>query len=301
MAVPISDLAPVSVTISGGATHVLAVLAVALPFNLAIEHQRHSGRRFASSSLHSGGGPVLTLTMPARQAVDVFGLGLTKLSDIKVYLSTYADGLRATGAAHSYLQAATGGFAVIESIQAAHRQIATATVRIIPIASSDVANPITRVDSAALPSLAAEPVLNTLGTIDIAGTVREGLQEIQIALNPLLTPVESDGRRFAREVLYQGGNPVVTGQHAGPLGLNTAAGFDGLIVTASTDVYFRENDATNRTLKTTGMRFEFGDGVLQVDDVQAQQDQAALSSFMITGRSDDDDHPLTYTASASLP
>lgn len=295
-----TDMAPFEFTPDGGSNTVGPLFSISLPFGLANQAQRHSGQRFTSTILHAGGQPTLTISMPAKFALDNFGLGLNKLSDFKFWLATYADGERQAGATHSNYQAASGAYLVVDSISASNKSVATASCRVIPLAGSDVADPWTRNDDASLPTLSAEPTLNTLGPMANGGTAQDGLQSISVNLNQLFEPLPTDGDRYAKRVRYAGGSPTINGTHVGTLGINTLAGFEGVNVT-DLDFYLRENDTANGTLKTTGIELAIADGYLQIDSVANTQDGTTSTNFSVVCESSSGTHPISYTASASIP
>lgn len=294
------DLAPLQLTISSVDT-VIPVAAVGLANGNGMTPVKHSGRLFESSILHAGGGAGITVTVPVRFAMDTFGLGVTSFSAGKQFCYTFdSDGKHQSGANNVAWSAASGGRAVITRIGADQKGVVWAQVQIIPFAADDRAYPWVRSDDETIPALASEPVLNTLALMANGGVKVGGLRNLQIDLGQNLRPLQVDGRRYAREALYRGGTPRITGAHTGVLDLQAVAGEEGVAV-SDLDFYLRENDPTNGTLKETGIELAVAEGWLYPVELDLTQDVAGAQGFAVTPLSDSDTHPIAYTASATIP
>jgi hypothetical protein len=174
-----------------------------------------------------------------------------------------------------------------------------ATVRIVPV-SSDGDVPYTESTSASLPSLSAEPVFHTLGSVAVGGSAVDGLQSFNVNFNHDMQPIRSDGERYATSVRYGGASMVISGTTIGATDIQAQAGFIGTTVT-NLDFYLRENDTANGTLKSTGIELAVANGYLQIDNFNATQDSATAVSFTAIPESESNGtSPIVYTASATV-
>jgi hypothetical protein len=274
------------------------------PGVLANPHQ-HSGNEYPTLVAIPGAVPRVTLTIPWRAAYDVLGLGINVLTAFEVYLAKFASLTRASGNVHTKWALSTSctAAAIIMGASVNQDGVLMAEVEVYPLSNDGVAHPLTRTDNNALPSLASQPVLHTLGPMSINGTVVPGLQSASLDLGQRLQVDRTDGASYPILATRIDAAPRVSGTHADPVGLFARLGsLLGVDLTSNAVAYFRQLSAAGLVdTGATAVSITVASGRVVPLEVADSQGSVATIGLDVHGLSSTATHPFAVSVSATAP
>ncbi len=298
----ISSLSPAKLN-----TTVVAVKSVGLSPGIISAADRHSGNLYETLVKTSGAEPRLTLNMPFKSAYDVIGLGVLKLTAFEFYLATFTDYVRAATSTHTKwaLSSSATAVAMITGWSVDMDGDLLATVEVVPLAASAAAHPLTKSDNNALPTLASQPTMHTMGPVSVNGTVINGLRSAGGELGQNLRVIRSDGDRYPRNAGYLGGSPRMTGTHSDPVTLPNTIGLFGLNLTSGGFIqYFRQYDATTGEVTGdagTGISITAATGRIEPADISAADGDPNTIGIQVMGTSSTSTSPFVVSTAATVP
>lgn len=300
----VRSLAPVLVN-----STVIPVAGLQVPPEVASEAFRHSGNEFASALVVPGAAPRARWRMPAKTAFDLVGFKLLKATTLDLHFATFADGIRSSGVAHTKYGLAVGASAYlfIQRIAVADRGIAMADVEAVYLSSNGMVHPIAAPATVALPTLASQPALHTLGKASVNGSVIAGALDATIDLAPEIEVgiggSPGDGLLYPTVAAYTGGRPAIEVGHGDPIALLASLGLTGLAVNASTfALWLRDYDSANHVTLGTGMSFTVANASGRIIPVEfgAESGSVARGGLRIEGLSSTSTHPIAV-GTGTLP
>jgi len=275
------------------------------PGVIANPHQ-HSGNEFPTLVAIPGAEPRITLTMPFRSAYDVLGLGMTQLTAFELYLAKFAALTRATGSVHTKwaLAASCTASAMITGASVTQDGVLMAEVEVRPLSNNGTTPPFARTDNNALPALASQPVLHTLGPISVNGTVVPGLNAAGLDLGQNLDSQRTDGGLFPTLASRISAAPKITGTHADPVGMLAQLGsLLGVAASSNIIAYFRQYSVTTGEVSTgaDSISVTVASGRMTPLDIVDSQGQIATMGIEIHGLSSSATHPFAISVGATSP
>jgi hypothetical protein len=244
--------------------------------------------------------------MPFRSAYDALGLGMVQLTAFEIYLAKFSALTRATGSVHTKwaLTASCTAAAMISGASVSQDGILMAEVEVHPLSNNGVAHPLTRSDSNAMPTLASQPILHTLGPISVNGTVVPGLNASALDLGQKLESQRTDGALYPLLTSRVGAAPKITGTHADPVGMLAQLGsLLGVAASSNIIAYFRQFNATTGEISAgaDSISVTVASGRMTPLDIADSQGQIATMGIEIHGLSSSATHPFAISVGATSP
>lgn len=272
---------------------------------IANPHQ-HSGNEYPTLVAIPGATPRITLTSPWRAAYDVLGLGMNVLSTMDVYLAKFASLTRASGSVHTKwgLTASCSAAAIITGASVNQDGLLMAEIEIYPLSNNGTTHPLTRTDNNAMPSLASQPILHTLGPASINGTVIPGLTSAGLELGQRLDVQRTDGALYPLLAVRIDAAPRLSATHADPVSLYAQLGsMLGADITSNFVAYFRQHNATTGVIDTgsSAVSITVAAGRILPLEVIDAQGQVATLGIDVHGLSSGAAHPFAVSVSATAP
>lgn len=264
---------------------------------------RNSGLEFASVEAVLGAAPKVSFSCPLYEAYALIGLKTLALTACDIYLAKFSSAIRQSGSVHPKysLAASAGGFAYIRSISCRQGAIAMAEVEVVLTSSDGITHPLTA-GTAALPSLAGQPALYTMGPFSINGTAIAGAQSASIDLAPNVEALVADGNLYPRVCAYKGADPVITTDVKDPETLRSTLGsFIGAAISANFVQYFRAVDPTAQTAQATGMSLTVASGRCIPTDIATDNGVIAGGGLRVECLSSSSTHPVVVATGAAVP
>lgn len=301
MVATLSSLAPAKLN-----STVVPVKSIGLAPGLISAADRHSGNLYETLVKTSGAEPRVTLNMPFKAAYDVIGLSVLKLTAFEVYAAKFEDYNRSASSVHSKWALSTSATAVamITGWTVDLDRDLLAVVEVVPLAASAAAHPLTRSDSNALPTLASQPVMHTLGPMSINGTVYPGLAAAGGDLGQNLRVLRHDGDRYARNAGLIGGSPRMTARMRDPVTLDGVVSLLGVNLSSNFVQYFRQYDATTGLVtgdSGTGISITCASGRAEAGDISLTDQDVAEMGLNVIGLSTSSTHPFAISTAATVP
>ncbi len=304
MSVPdIRSLAPLRVN-----STVLPIDQLRVPPEVASEAFGHSGNEFASALVVPGAAPVARWRTPAKTAYDLIGFKGLVATVFDIHFAKFVDGIRDSNSTHTKyaLAASAEAFVYIKSISVAERGVAWAECEAQLLSSDGMTHPLAAPTTVALPTLAAQPALHTMGVSSLNGTAIGGALEVSVDLAPqIMVGIDGspgDGLLYPMVATYLGARPSIEVGHGDPIGLLASLGLTGLVTSASTfKQWFRDYDSTNHVTLTTGMSFTIAAGSRAIPvEFGADTGRVSRGGFRIEGLSTSQTHPVVV-ATGNVP
>lgn len=302
MVATLSSLSPAKLN-----STVIAVKSVGLAPGIISAADRHSGNLYETLVKTSGAEPRITLNVPFKSAYDIIGMGVLKLTAFEFYLATFADYVRSSGSVHTKwaLSSSATAVAMITGWTVDLDGDLLATVEVVPLAASAAAHPLTKTDNNALPTLAAQPTMHTLGPCSINGTVRPGLRSAGGDLGQNLRVIRSDGDRYPRNAGFLGGACRMTAANSDPITLAGITTLFGLNLSGGGFIqYFRQYDATTGEVtgdSGTGVSITAASGRIEPMDISVADQDIPSIGLQVIGLSDSSTSPFVVSVAATVP
>jgi len=267
---------------------------------------RHSGNIYPTLRKRSGASPRITLNIPFKAAYDVIGLGVLKLTAFDFYLATFTDYIRDSASTHTKWALSTSATAVamLTGYTVDMDGDLLAVVEVVPLAASAAAHPLTKSDANALPTLASQPTMHTIGPMSINGTVIPGLRSAGGDLGQNLSVLRSDGDAYARNAGFLSAAPQMTARHADPRTLCNTLGSLGINLTSSFIQYFRQYDPTTGIVSGdagTGISVTVASGTVEPGDLSAGDAEIPDIGVVVSPLSSTSTHPMVVSVAATVP
>ncbi len=283
---------------------VVPVKSVTISAGILAEANGHSGNPYPTLIRVSGGDPKVTLTMPFKPAYDALGFSVTKLTTFEVWLAKFSDFTRSASSDHAKfaLSGSAVAAAMITGIAVDQDGDLMATVDVVPIADTATTNPLA-LGTGALPTLASQPALYTLGPCTINGTTIPGMISAGIDLGQILVPQRSDGCRYPMAACRVGATPRAFGEYGDPVTLLGTLTLDGVAASSNLVQYFRGYNATTGIVDTGATAISLTMAVGRAHPLDLSTVHGGLSrlglEFLPT--SSTSTHPIAYSATATVP
>ncbi|MBA3622960.1 MAG: hypothetical protein H0W48_00520 [Methylibium sp.] len=292
----IASLAPIKLN-----STVLATLDLQLPPDVQAEAFRHSGNEFASAIVVPGATPRVRFRTPFKPAYDLIGLKGLPLTVFDVHLAKFSSGFRSSGSDHPKLSLNTSAqaFAYITRVACADRGIALAEVEVVVLSSNGMANPLSAITTGALPSLAAQPSLHTLGTTVVNGSTIAGGTGFSWDFGPEISlgldGAPGDGLLYHTAASYLGGAPMLDVEHGDPISALTNIGYLGSALTGNFVQWLRTYDAATKVALATGLSLTVADGRVLPADIGAGNGRVATGGIRCMPTSTSGTHPVVVS------
>jgi hypothetical protein len=285
-------------------TTVIPVERIGFSAGIIANPHQHSGNEYPTLVAIPGATPRVTLTVPFLFAYGMLGLGINVLTGFEVYLAKFASLTRASGSVHTKwaLTASCSAAAIITGASVNQDGILMAEVEVYPLSNNGTTHPLTRTDNNALPSLAAQPTLHTLGPMSINGTVYPGLTTAGVELGQRLEVQRTDGALYPILAVRVDATPRITATHADPVAVHGILGLTGVNLTSNLVAYFRAMDTAG--LVSTGadaVSITVASGRVLPLEISTAQGQVATIGLEVTGLSSTATHPFAMSISATAP
>jgi hypothetical protein len=264
---------------------------------------RTGGNEFPSVHAVTGATPAFSFQTPYYEAYNLIGLKSLKLTTANVYLAKFVDAIRSSSSVHTKyaLASSATGFACIRSIAGQLNGIVMANVEVMLLSSDGMTHPWVPTQNNALPSLASQPALRTIGPTTVNGTTIAGTSSVNIDLAPSMEAVTSDGDLYPRVCAYKGGDPVINIEHGDPETLRTTLGFTGTAITANVVQYFKTIDPTTQIALTTADSLTVAGGRVLPHDIDTDNLQIARGGMTVDCLSSSSTHPIVIATGATAP
>ena len=301
MPTAIYSLAPARI----GST-VVPVKSVTVSPAIISEQDIHSGNPFPTLVRVSGAQPKMTITMPFAPAWAAIGtFDVFKVSVLDIYFAKFLNYIRDPGAVHQKfgLSGTSAAALLITGISVDQDGDLNATVEVTPVSDGSFTNPIA-LTTGALPTLAGQPLLYTLGPVSINGTVIPGLTSAGADLAQQLIVQRSDGSKYAMAAGRMSATPRLFGEHADPGAIAAAITMDGANITANVIQYFRAYNSTTGVVDnaaSSGCSLTVAAGRIHPTDFSVTQGAIAKSGFEFLPLSSTTTHPIAVSVTATVP
>lgn len=285
---------------------VVPVKSITVSPSIVAEADVHSGNPYPTLIRVSGADPKCTLLMPFKPAYDALGFGVTKLTAFEVYLAKFTDFTRSSSSDHAKFALSGSSVAAAMITGAAVDQDGDlmATVDVVPITDTAMTNPLAFTTNNALPTLAAQPALYTLGPTTYNGTLIPGLISAGVDLGQILIPQRSDGSPYAMAASRVGATPRCFGEHGDPVTLLGTLGLLGVAASSNFVQYFRAYDATTGVVSNSAgsaISLTMAVGRAHPLDLGVVQNQLARMGVEFLPTSSTATHPIVVSAAATVP
>ncbi len=270
----------------------------------ALDH--HSGNEYATLIKVSGAEPRIRLTMPFQPIFDIVGFTVYKATVFEIYMALFTDYARASGSVHTKYALSASATAAIQMTGVSVDQDGDlmAEVEVIPLAADSTTHPLAKTNNNALPTLAAQPTLHTLGPLSCNGTVYPGLSSAGVDLGQSMDAKKHDGDLYPKIAARLGGSPRMFGDHADASTLAGLTTLLGLNITSNLIQYFRRYDATTGVATDasgTAVSFTIASSRIHPTDLSASHLQVARVGYEAFGLSSTTTHPIAVSVTATVP
>jgi hypothetical protein len=281
---------------------VLATTDLTLSPNVAETMFKHSDNQYASVISVTGATPVVSFSTPLKPAYDLIGLTILKLTAFDHYLAKFTDYAKDATSTHVKYALDVGATAIaaITGINASQGGIAMAQVTVMLLSSTNgMTHPLVRTANNALPNVASEPALHTVGPISINGTRIDGTRSISGTLGQAIQTPAHDGELYPRNGSFLMADPVFTVQHEDPRTLAETLTLIGVNASSNIVMYFRA--FSGNVAAATGISFTVANGRAMPDTINTSQGQIATGGMRVIATSANDTHPWAVNTGATLP
>ena len=297
----LSSLAPVKLN-----STTLAVKSVGFSPGIISAADRHSGNLYETLVKVSGAEPRITLNMPFKDAFDLIGFGVLKLTAFEIYLAKFTDYVRSASSEHTKwaLSASATAVAIITGWTVDMDGDLLATVEVVPLAAAAATHPLTKTDNNALPTLSSQPTMHTIGPMSINGSVITGLMAAGGELGQNLRTIRRDGDMYARNAGLVSGSPRMSGRHSDPITLINTLGLTGANITSNVVQYFRQYNATTGVVTGdagTGISLTVASGRIEPGEISIPDAENSEVGINVIGLSTSATHPIAVSTAATVP
>lgn len=302
----LSSLSPVALTKKGGSASVLAIDEISFSPAIARTLIGHSGNRFPSLVQVPGAAPRMRFRTPFLDAYNLFGFQPVPLTAFAFFFAKFADYIRDPTAVHTKYGLAGGGSPAVAAARivgwsTGRGGLLMADIDVVPFSGDGMTHPIAETTGQALPTLADEPTIHTIGPFVIDGTRINGLSNHSGDLGGEFMGTPTDGDLFLRNAAFIESSPTLSGQHDDPFTLLSSLGLMGAGIETAAVAYFRDIDPDSGESLATGLSISVAQGVVHPTDVAMRRGDYNKSGFNVAGLSPDDTHPFAVTTDVAIP
>ncbi len=268
---------------------------------------RHDANKFASALVKPGAIPVCRFKTPFLAAYTLMGVGLFRMTAFNFTFTQFSAFVRSGGSTHPQYALAASASAVGRILGASvnQRGILMADVAVVPLSSDGMVHPIAAPSNVALPTLAAEPTLHTLGAVEINGTKYSGCRNAGFDLGNDFVAEPHDGDLYLRNVGEYQADPKLMAEHADPSTVFPIIGGLGAPITSTAKLYFRAIsaavDATQGTALGTGLSISISSGSVNAGPIRMRRGSMPTLGIEMQPLSATQTHPFTFNTSATMP
>ena len=265
-----------------------------------LELFRHSGNPYGSQALRLGAAPSVRFRTPFLDVYNALGLRSTKLTAFSFTFRKFSDYLTAAGSVHPTFSLAASATAAARIVGASVSQkgLLMADIEVTPLSADGMTSPLSQAN-AALPTLAAEPTLHTLGPVVVNGTKINGVVNSGFDLGINLIGEPNDGETYTRTVIETEAEPTLNFEHNDPVTLLTSLGLVGVAAATNIDFYFR--DLAAGMASTTGLRLRCASGVLVPGAFQMRRGAVLSQGASMKPLSTTTTHPIVVATAQTIP
>lgn len=306
MSATIRSLAPLKI-----GTTVLGVERIGLPFGVLNQVRSHSGNQYPSIVATPGANPRITFRSPFKDAYSLIGLTALSVSVFELYLATFGSVVRDSGSTHAKIALNANGGAAGAVVQATGWSINQDGVLMLDceallLSFDGLINPLADpTTNNALPSLAGEPLLHTLGPMtlnDGSGIPLPGLISHSGALGQKLEALRHDGMPYPYKAVRKGGQPQLRATHVDPIALMAKVGYLGVNATQNFVQYFRSFASdTGIVNSANSISLTMASHKATPDTLDCEHLGTARMGVILDGLSANNTHPIAVSTSASTP
>lgn len=268
---------------------VLPIDNLTLPAGVMSKAIMHSGNEYPSLSATPGATPRATFKTPFAGAYTLFGLTAFAVTAFDVYFALFSSFIRASGAVHPKMSLASSAqcYAQIMGWSCAQDGLLMADVELTYLAPDSVTYPVAAVTTAALPQLAAQPQLHTLGPLLINGTAIAGLDRSSGTMNHTAFIPRTDGDLYPKIAAKLQSAPRLSMDHGDPLAVLAAlggspGGYIGAAITGTVVQYFRAYSlSTGLVSASPAVSITVASGRVNVGQTGASQGSMAKKSLQV--------------------
>lgn len=295
----IHGLAPLRV-----ATTVLAIDDLAHSPDVATQPFRHSGNEFPSIERVPGAAPRYRCRTPFYPAYQLLGLKGLVVTAFDMYLAKFSAGIRGSGSVHRKQSLASGASALTYIRGASMSDgVFWAELEAVLLSSDGMTYPIANpTDGNALPTLASEPTLHTLGPASINGSVFAGLIDCSLDLGQQVSVGidgnAGDGLLYPTVAQLLGGQPVLSCMHGDATQVYDTIGPVGVSLASNYVQYFRQYDTTTQLVLASGISLTAAAGRVTPQEYSARSGQVARAGWKVDALSGSASHPLVVGTGA---
>lgn len=289
----IRSLAPLRVNAT-----VLPIADLQVSPDIQSEAFRHSGNEFASAITVPGAAPRIRWKTPAKTAIDLIGLKVLKATVFDVHFAKFIDGIRSAAGVHTKLGLATNavGMVYIRRFAVQDRGVCWAECEAALLSADGMTHPFAAPTGVALPTLASQPALHTLGPTEINGNTYGGATGLSVDLGPdVMVGLEGspgDGLLYPMAAAYRGGSPMIEVEHGDPVALLTPLAQIGAAIGTSFKQWLRDYDAVNHVALATGVSLTVAAGRIIPIDYGADSGRLNRGGVRVEGLSTTTSHPI---------
>ena len=264
---------------------------------------RHSGNQYGSAVTKLGATPMVRFATPFLPAYNLIGTKLFKLTSFEFFFAKWADYQKAPGAVHTRYKLPEGGQAAAKlgRMSVTRGGVLMVDVDIVPLSAADgMTNPFAQ-DTAALPTLGAQPARHTMGPVLLNNVRTNGVKSSTVDWGVGMVGETTDGDLYLRSVIEAESNPTIGIEHGDPVAVLTALGLLGAQITAATRLYFRDIDPNTGAALNTGISVTAAAGSIDPTGCQLRRGQSASAGLTIQPISSDTTSALTVQTGVTMP
>ncbi len=287
---------------------VLAVSNLTVSPEIMAAGNRHSGNMFPSVLTVAGATPQIRFKTPWQEAYTLIGVGVAplKCTTVEIYMAKFVDAARSSSSVHARYALATSpgaalGFATIQGASVDQNGVLMADVKIALTSYDGMTHALLRSDNNALPTLAAEPVLYSLGPIKVNGTVISGESSASMEMGVSDQSIPSDGDLYPRTYGVLGYDRGLTVNFADGASAWASLGLLGTNITANVVQYFRQYDATTQSKLTTGLSLTIASGRIVPDTISTDSLSLATAPARVIPLSASATDPFQFASGQTIP
>lgn len=289
-------------------TTVIPIKSVGFSPGILAEMDFHSGNPYPSLVRVPGASPRVVVSGPFAPIYAALsgGLGLTKLTAFEIHLAKFTDGIRSSSSDHTRFALDSGAVAhaFITGASVDQDGLLMATVEIHPLADDSTTFPLVQTSNNALPTLAAQPDLHTIGPVSINGTVYPGLMSAGFDLAQGFVAERSDGDRYPKVGRKLDATPRMFAEHSDPQAVCNVLGLNGLSISSNVVQYFRKFDATTGLVSndaSSAISLTIAAGRAHPLDIGSEQGGIARQGIEFLATSTSATHPIAVSVTATVP
>lgn len=284
---------------------ILPVESIGLPHDILSVLYQHSGNEYPSLVAVPGANARVTFRSPFAAAYPVIGFTCLRATTLNFYLAKFATLIRAAGSVHPKLPLASSASALVVQTGWSVNQdgILMGDYECVYLSADMTTHPIGALTTNnALPSLASQPALHTLGPMSVNGTVYGGLMSSSGNLGQVYEARRTDGGPYPMVAARYGGTPSLSGEHSDPISLWSVMSPTGAAISANVVQYYRAYDPTTGLVSSTNsVSITCAAGRVHPQTITTGQGKVATVGIEVLATSATATHPFAVSLAATAP